>query len=49
MDLERIFDRGIKFHHYCNTAYPLKPNSLAQYEVHNNEDIFNVVKENIEA
>lgn len=49
MNLERIFDRGIKFHHYCNTAYPLKPNSLAQYEVHNNEDIFNVVKENIEA
>lgn len=48
MNLERIFDRGIKFHHYCNTAYPLKPNSLAQYEVHNNEDIFNVVKENIE-
>ena len=32
-----IYDRGIKFHHYCNTAYPLRPNSLAQYEVHDND------------
>ena len=36
MKLESIYDRGIKFHHYCNTAYPLRPNSLAQYEVHDN-------------
>ena len=21
MKLESIYDRGIKFHHYCNTAY----------------------------
>lgn len=48
MKCREIFERGIKFHHYCNTAYPLRPNSLAQYEVHNNEDIYNVVKRNIE-
>ena len=29
MKLESIYDRGIKFHHYCNTAYPLRPNPLA--------------------
>ena len=48
MECREIFERGIKFHHYCNTAYPLRPNSLAQYEVHKNEDIYNVVKSNIE-
>ncbi|MBD5543701.1 MAG: radical SAM protein [Lachnospiraceae bacterium] len=48
MECREIFERGIKFHHYCNTAYPLRANSLAQYEVHNNEDIYNVVKSNIE-
>lgn len=49
MNCRTIFDRGIKFHHYCNTAYPLRPNSLAQYELHNSDDIYKTVKENIEA
>lgn len=48
MEYREIFERGIKFHHYCNTAYPLRPNSLASYEVHNHEDIYQVVKRNIE-
>lgn len=48
MNLDDIFDRGIKFHHYCNTAYPLRPNSLAQFEVHDNDDIKELVKKNIE-
>lgn len=49
MKAEQIFDRGIKFHHYCNTAYPLRPNSLAQYEVHEAEAVYNLVKKNIES
>lgn len=49
MKLEQIFDRGIKFHHYCNTAYPLRPNSLAQYEVHNTDTVYDVVRKNIES
>lgn len=48
MKCREVFDRGIKFHHYCNTAYPLRPNSLAQYEVHDAQDIYEVVKRNIE-
>lgn len=48
MDCREIFERGIKFHHYCNTAYPLRANSLAQYEVHNTDEVYKVVKENIE-
>lgn len=47
MEYRDIFERGIKFHHYCNTAYPLRPNSLALYEVHNAEEVYRVVKENI--
>lgn len=48
MKLEMIFDRGIKFHHFCNTAYPLRANSLAQYELHDNDEIRNLVRKNIE-
>lgn len=48
MEYRDIFERGIKFHHYCNTAYPLRPNSLAQYEVHDSEAVYNLVKTNIE-
>ena len=49
MNCRDIFERGIKFHHYCNTAYPLRANSLAQYELHDNQAIFNCVKQNIES
>ena len=48
MKCREIFDRGIKFHHYCNTAYPLRPNSLAQYEVHDPDGMYKVVRDNIE-
>lgn len=49
MKCRDIFERGIKFHHYCNTAYPLRANSLAQYELHNTDEIFETVKRNIQA
>ena len=48
MKCREIFDRGIKFHHYCNTAYPLKPNSLAAYELHDTEAVRECVRKNIE-
>lgn len=49
MNCQEIFERGIKFHHYCNTAYPLRPTSLKQYELENTDEIYKVVKENIES
>ena len=49
MKCREIFDRGIQFHHYCNTAYPLRPNSLAQYELHDPQDVYDTVRKNIEA
>ena len=49
MKCREIFDRGIRFHHYCNTAYPLRPNSLAAYELHDEAQIRETVWKNIEA
>ena len=46
---EELFDMGIKFHHYTNTAYPLRVNSLAEYELHDVETIHQVVAKNIDA
>ncbi len=48
MKCREIFERGIKFHHYCNTAYPLRPNSLSQYELHDSSEIYEAVKRNIQ-
>lgn len=49
MNCQEIFERGIKFHHYCNTAYPLRSTSLKQYELEDTDEIYKVVKENIES
>lgn len=49
MQYREIFERGIKFHHYCNTAYPLRPTSLREYELHDTDEIHELVKRNIEA
>lgn len=48
MNCRDIFDRGIKFHHYCNTAYPLRANSLAEYEVKGQHERYALVKKNID-
>ncbi len=47
--LDEIFDMGIKFHHYTNTAYPLRVNSLAEYELHDEAAIRSLVEGNIRA
>lgn len=49
MNCQEIFERGIKFHHYCNTAYPLRATSLKQYELHDADKIYELVKNNIES
>ena len=49
MNCREIFERGIKFHHYCNTAYPLRATSLREYELHDTDAIHELVKRNIEA
>lgn len=44
---EELFDMGIKFHHYTNTAYPLRVNSLQQYELHGVDEVRRTVSKNI--
>ncbi len=46
---DELFDMGIKFHHYTNTAYPLRVNSLAHYELHDAGDVRRVVEANVKA
>ena len=45
--MEKIFNTGLRFHHYTNTAYPLTPWSLKNYELHNKKDILKTVTKNI--
>lgn len=39
MKPEIIYERGLLFHHYANTAYPLTPTSFAEYRLKNDENI----------
>ena len=46
-NLDELFEAALRFHHYANTAYPLTPRSLKQYELHDEEEIRKCVIENI--
>ncbi|MCQ2973942.1 MAG: radical SAM protein [Bacteroidales bacterium] len=46
-NFDDIFETALKFHHYANTAYPLTPFSLRQYELHDNKAIYDCVSANI--
>ena len=46
--LKEVYDMGMQFHHYTNTAYPLTPRSLYKYEIFDKQEIYNAIKENIE-
>jgi len=39
MKPEVIYEKGLLFHHYANTAYPLTPTSFAEYRLAKEEDI----------
>lgn len=38
-ELKQIYDTGLLYHHYANTAYPLTPSSFKDYRLHNGEGI----------
>lgn len=48
-NFDKIFEAALRFHHYANTAYPLTPFSLRQYELNDTEDIRKCVSNNIKA
>lgn len=33
MTPQEIFDTGLMYHHYANTAYPLTPGSFREYRI----------------
>ena len=45
--LDDIFYTALGFHHYANTAYPLTPYSLRQYEVHGSDEQRKLIESNI--
>lgn len=46
-NIDSIFETALKFHHYANTAYPLTPTSLRNYELHDKDQIKKCITENI--
>ena len=36
---EKIYETGLLYHHYANTAYPLTPGSFMDYKVRSAEKI----------
>ncbi|MCQ2522686.1 MAG: NUDIX domain-containing protein [Lachnospiraceae bacterium] len=49
MDLtaKNIYETGILFHHYANTAYPLTPGSLMQYKIRDEAEIKKLLMKDI--
>lgn len=45
MMCEEIYDTGLLYHHYANTAYPLTPSSFMQYKLTNKKEIYDFVYE----
>lgn len=47
MELQKIYNAGIKQHHYANTAYPLYPNSFKEYKVVDSNNIRQHIADNL--
>ena len=44
-DTEKIYETGLLYHHYANTAYPLTPGSFADYKIRKKEEICRLLTE----
>ncbi len=45
MTCEQVYDTGLLYHHYANTAYPLTPTSFMQYKLTGEKEIYDFVCE----
>lgn len=43
MNCEEIYETGLLYHHYANTAYPLTPTSFMQYKLKGDKEIYDFV------
>ncbi len=44
MELQNIFQTGLQYHHYANTAYPLTPTSFKSFKVKERGEFENLLK-----
>lgn len=45
MKLKKIFETGLQYHHYANTAYPLTPYSFKSFKVKNESDYIGLLQQ----
>ena len=45
MNCKEIYETGLLYHHYANTAYPLTPHSFMQYRLSGDEEIRNLLRD----
>ena len=45
MDCSKVYETGLLYHHYANTAYPLTPKSFMQYKLTDESEIKSFVEE----
>lgn len=45
MKCEEIYETGLLYHHYANTAYPLTPTSFMKYNLRDEKEIHDFVCE----
>ena len=45
MNCSRVYETGLLYHHYANTAYPLTPRSFMQYKLKDESEIRAFVEE----
>ncbi len=45
MDCLKVYETGLLYHHYANTAYPLTPKSFMEYKLTDNDEIRSFVEE----
>lgn len=44
MTNQKIYNTGLLYHHYANTAYPLTPRSFMDYKLHDYGEIMNLLR-----
>ena len=48
INLEELYNKGIKMHHITNTAYPLKPTSFMRYKIKDDNEIKKLLKDDLD-
>ncbi len=41
--VEKVYETGLLYHHYANTAYPLTPGSFVSYKLRQEDDIYKLL------